>query len=166
MIWVQCIMDASPFNLRKNELRSFCRAAEPLLDFPVLWFDEAQRMAIGEGMGEVIRRNGYTVWSYAICRNHSHLVVRRHRHQSIEIRDALANGARDTLIARHLVDPSHPVWSSRPHSVYLNTPSEVVSRVDYVQKNPEKEGLPPQHWDFVKAYDGWPGKKWGVRDSL
>jgi hypothetical protein len=31
----------------------------------------------------------------------------------------------------------------------------VVDRIDYVEQNPEKEGLPPQHYDFVKEYDGW-----------
>jgi len=31
--------------------------------------------------------------------------------------------------------------------------------VRYIETNPAKEGLAPQHWPFVKPYDGWPFSK-------
>ena len=43
------------------------------------------------------------------------------------------------------------MWSSRPYKVFLYKPEEVVGRIDYVNDNPVKEGLPRQNWDFVKA---------------
>ncbi|HET6249912.1 MAG TPA: hypothetical protein VFE47_19640 [Tepidisphaeraceae bacterium] len=139
-----------------QQIRAFFREAEPLLDFPVLWFSAGQREAIARGIEIAVAKNCYTVFAFAICGNHSHAIVRRHRHTDIQIRDALANSARQSLIESGLlVDPTRPVWSSRPYAVYLNRPEEVVSRINYVVGNPEKEGLPRQTCDFVKPYDGW-----------
>ena len=70
--------------------------------------------------------------------------------------DHFARAARDAVRAIPGIDPEHPVWSQRPYVVFLNTPDEVVGRVDYIRKNPMKEGLPEQHWPFVQPYDGWP----------
>jgi REP element-mobilizing transposase RayT len=146
----------------RKELRDFYREAEPLLNFPVLWFTEAQRNAIGAGIGYVVRENNYTVWACAVCRNHVHLLVRRHRDMDTIIRDKIANGGRAALLQASDIDSAHPIWSSRPYAVFLNSPAEVVSRVDYIWENPLKEGLPEQRWDFVKPYDGWPGKRWNL----
>jgi|SRR6185437_173353 len=146
----------------RKELRNFYREAEPLLDFPVLWLDEAQRIAIGAGIGHVVRENNYTVWACAVCRNHMHILVRRHRDMDTVIRDKIANGGRAALLQASNIDAAHPVWSSRPYAVFLNSPAEVVSRVDYIWENPLKEGLAEQHWDFVTPYDGWPGNRWNL----
>jgi hypothetical protein len=40
--------------------------------------------------------------------------------------------------------------------VFLKTPDEVRSRIQYVERNPEKEGLPSQHFPFVHPYNNWP----------
>lgn len=78
------------------------------------------------------------------------------------IRDKIANGGRAALLQASNIDAAHPVWSSRPYAVFLNSPAEVVSRVDYIWENPLKEGLAEQHWDFVTPYDGWPGNRWNL----
>lgn len=143
----------------KQEVRSFFRKAEPLLDFPVLWCNEQQRNVIAHGVANTIRDNNYTFYACAVCRNHLHFVVRRHRQRDLQIRDAIANGSRDALVEENLVDPTHPVWSSRPYAVYLSTVSDVYSRVGYVEDNPPNEGLERQHWDFVQQYDGWTATK-------
>jgi hypothetical protein len=43
--------------------------------------------------------------------------------------------------------------------VFLNTPAEVRSRIAYVERNPVKDGLPPQKWPFVVEYNNWPFHK-------
>jgi hypothetical protein len=134
----------------REELRAFYRKAEPLLEFEPVWFDDAMRQVIGEAFGRVIRATGYTAWACAVCSNHGHVVVRTHRDRSEVIWQALADASRDALRASGLVDPRHPVWSHRPYKVFLRTGREVYGRVDYVVKNPEKEGLPRQTWDFVQ----------------
>jgi hypothetical protein len=70
--------------------------------------------------------------------------------------DAFANDSRAAVLALGEHDPAHPLWSSRPYRVILQSPDAVRGRIDYVRKNPTKEGLPVQHWPFVSPYDGWP----------
>lgn len=140
----------------RDELRRFFREANEELDHQPLWFNEPQRNAIGNAFGELILRVGYTVWACAVCSNHAHILVRTHRNHAMTIRDAFANASREALLASNLVADVHPVWSSRPYWVLLETPDEVRGRIDYIRKNPLKEGLPLQHWDFVRPYDGWP----------
>ncbi len=53
----------------------------------------------------------------------------------------------------------HPVWFSRPYKVFLKTPDEVRGRIQYVELNPEKEGLSRQQYAFVQQYNNWPFHK-------
>ncbi len=54
------------------------------------------------------------------------------------------------------IPATHPVWSERPYKVFLYTPDDVRRVIAYIEANPAKEGLAPQHWPFVTPYDGWP----------
>lgn len=78
------------------------------------------------------------------------------------MRAAFVNASRLAVLSLGTIDPKHPVWSSRPYKVFLDTPEAIVAEVDYIWKNPEKEGLPEQHWQFVQPYDGWPFHKRGA----
>jgi hypothetical protein len=33
--------------------------------------------------------------------------------------------------------------------VFKYTPAQVRDCIEYIEDNPQKEGLPAQHWDFV-----------------
>jgi hypothetical protein len=140
----------------RDELRAFHREAAGHLAFSTFWFDVEIRSAIGAGFGETVYRKGYTCWACAVCSNHAHLLVRTHRDDAVTMWDAFANDSRAAVIALRQHDPAHPLWSSRPYRVFLQTPDAVRGRVDYVRKNPLKEGLPAQLWPFVLPYDGWP----------
>src|SRR3972149_2995973 len=61
----------------RDDLRAFYRQAEPLLDFPRFWIDDAKRQAIGREVAEVIAERKYTVWACAILSNPAHPVIRR-----------------------------------------------------------------------------------------
>jgi hypothetical protein len=61
----------------------------------------------------------------------------------------LANATRDALREAGLVPNDHPVWSHRPYKVFKYTAPQVCDCVGYIEDNPQKEGLPRQHWDFV-----------------
>lgn len=140
----------------RKELKDFYRRAEPKLEHDVFWIDPAKRQAIADALRQAATFFKYTVWACAICSNHAHLVVRRHRDHGDEIWRVFTNYARDALRNFADVGPVHPVWSDRPYVVFLYYPPQVVGRIDYVRQNPIKEGLPPQHYDFVQRYDGWP----------
>jgi REP element-mobilizing transposase RayT len=139
----------------RDELRAFYREAEELLEHPTVWFSAAMRDALATAFGEVVRSRGYTCWACAICSNHGHLCIRVHRDDAVAIWDAFANAGRLALVQFPEFGAGHPVWSSRPYKVFLNSASDVDGRVDYIRKNPMKEGLPEQHHRFVVRFDGW-----------
>lgn len=62
----------------------------------------------------------------------------------------LALAAQLALRGNGLVPADHPVWSHRPYKVFLYSEQDVIGRIDYVNENPVKEGLPRQHWSFVR----------------
>ncbi len=143
----------------REELREFYKEANPLLNFPKFWLDDAKRHAIGEAFAEVVAKEGYTVWACAILSNHTHMVIRRHRDDALVMWHRFAEASRLRLREEASLAPEHPVWASRPYKVFLRTPHEVRTRVRYVELNPEKERLPRQQFDFVQAYNNWPFHK-------
>jgi hypothetical protein len=84
------------------------------------------------------------------------MVIRIHRDDALAMWHAIAEAVRLELRQFSDVGAEHPVWAARPYKVFLRTPDEVRGRVDYVDGNPMKEGLPPQHFDFVQSYNNWP----------
>ena len=44
----------------------------------------------------------------------------------------------------------HTPWVEGCWKVFLNSPRAIERAVDYVEKNPMKEGKPRQHWSFVR----------------
>ena len=71
----------------------------------------------------------------------------------------LAEGTAARILTFASVPDGHPVWSARPYKVFLYSPADVRRIIDYIERNPVKEGLPPQQWPFVTPYDGWPRKR-------
>lgn len=142
----------------RDELRAFHQHHQELLNFPVFWIDHAKRSEIAAAIEDVILAQGYTCYACGICGNHMHLVIRKHKHDPLTIWNNLAQGVRERLRIRfpEEISAHHPVISARPYKVYLFTPAEVWQRIDYASENPQREGLPRQHWAFVTAYDDWP----------
>jgi REP element-mobilizing transposase RayT len=146
----------------REELREFYKQADLLLDFSKFWINDAKRQAIRDAFADVIANRNYTVWACAILSNHAHLVIRRHRDDALTMWKAFADEAAIRL--REFVDVGmdHPVWATRPYKVFLRTPDEVRGRIQYVEVNPAKEGLPAQRYAFVQAYNNWPFHKTSV----
>ena len=143
----------------RKELRAFYKQAEPLLNFPRFWIEEAKRQAIGNAFAKVVVDRKYTVWACAILSNHAHMVIRRHRDDALAMWQAFAEASRFALRDFADVGADHPVGSARPFKVFLRTVGEVRGRIQYVEGNPEKEGLPRQQYHFVQSYNNWPFHK-------
>ncbi|OHB66909.1 MAG: hypothetical protein A2V70_08715 [Planctomycetes bacterium RBG_13_63_9] len=45
-----------------------------------------------------------------------------------------------------------PVWAKGCWKVFLDAPNDVVRAIQYVNRNPEKEGKPRQRWSFVTPF--------------
>ena len=127
-----------------------------MLKFEKLWFREREREVIRDAFAEVISDFKYTVYACAICSNHAHLVVRRHKDDATLIWDTFADASADRMRSKDVVVEGHPVWADRPYVVFISDPDRVRACSDYVVENPSKEGLPAQRYDFVVPYDGWP----------
>lgn len=140
----------------REELKRFLRNAEQRLDFPVIWFDDAMRRAIGEGVDAAVRRGGYTCYACSVLRNHLHCVIRRHRDDADVICEKISDATMDALRAFRSDLAEHPVWGRDNCKKFKDTIESMWNAVRYVEGNPEKEGLSAQHWRFVTPYDGWP----------
>jgi REP element-mobilizing transposase RayT len=139
----------------RKEIKDFYREATPLLDFEPFWFDSAKRQALSEAFAQVIAKV-YPVWACAICSNHVHFCIRAHRDSAEQMWARLAGAGMEAMRQFPDIAPDHPVWSAAPWKVFLYTPVEVGDRVGYIERNPVKEGLAPQHWPFVQPYNNWP----------
>ena len=145
----------------RRELKAFHAQHEELLNFPIFWIDDPIREAMAQAISEVIGVQGYTCYACAICGNHVHLLIRTHKHDALTIWNHFAEGIRRRLRLRFRqeISPHHPVISARPYKVFLYNPDQVWDRIDYVERNPLKEKLPPQRWEFVIPYDNFPFHK-------
>jgi hypothetical protein len=140
----------------RAELRAFHEEAAPRLEHAPLWFSANCRKIIAGAFGQVIRRCNYTVWACFVGSNHAHVCVRYHRDKYETIWQNLAAQARSDLIAAGVVGAMHPVWADRPWSTYCYSPDDIVRTVEYIQENAPKEGLPVQHFEFLRPYVGRP----------
>ena len=135
----------------REDVRAFYCDAAPRLEHPTLWFDDRTRALIADALAGVVAQHAYTVYAAAICSNHAHLLVRRHRDDWRMIWNHLADASRSRL--QEALDlpvlpgagpgAEHPVWAARPYAVFKRTPDTVRDCVQYVRDNPEKEGLAP-----------------------
>jgi len=124
--------------------------------FPLVWFDEAKRRAVGAAFAEVVRRKRYTVWACAVLDNHAHLCVRTHRENAEAMRQEFVEESQGQLRLFSDVADNHPIWSNWLRVLSLCTPGAVRRAASQIAESPVKEGLAPQHWPFIQPYEGWP----------
>ena len=145
----------------REELKSFCRQAEPQLDYPLLWFDDRMIRIIAESFRRVIENERYTCWACAILSDHAHLAVRRHRDRQETMIDTLKEESADPLRQLPNIANTHPIWSSRRWHKFLHTSEAVTAVIRYVEKNPIVDTGRVQQYDFVTPYRGeWSGRRW------
>ena len=84
----------------RDELREFQQRAESLLNFSIIWLDDAKRTLVAEVLGGVIGEHGYTCWACAVLSNHAHLVIRVHRDDALTMWNHFAEGVRERLCLR------------------------------------------------------------------
>jgi REP element-mobilizing transposase RayT len=143
----------------RSKVREFYAEAESRLQFPVLRFDALQRSEIGDSFAEIIRKHQYTCHACAIMPDHVHLVIRKHNHSAELMIESFQHESRAWLLDRGMAPEEHPVWTKKGWHVFLNDPPAVWGRIQYVERNPMKEGLTAQQWPFVVVYDNWPFHK-------
>ena len=87
--------------------------------------------------------------------DHVHALIRKHKHHAATMIENLQAASKAALITANRRGPGHPVWGGPGWKVFLYTQDDMRRIERYIQENPGRMGLPDQHWDFVKPYDGW-----------
>ncbi|HVT89736.1 MAG TPA: transposase [Tepidisphaeraceae bacterium] len=139
---------------RKREMRAS-------LKYPAVKFTGQQALCIGNGFAEMVRKSNFKIYACAILPDHVHLVIERHSY-SVEQVTNLLKGAATRKLTSSRLHPMNAVvteseklpspWGVGLWKVFLDSPEDIERSIDYVERNPLKEGKPRQHWSFVKPY--------------
>ena len=138
-------------------------AAKHALKRPAVKFTGIQARAIGIGFGELAAELDLRVWACAILPDHTHLVVGPSAYPAHELIVRFKSRATGRLKAEgvhpfgHLpeVDGRPPkCWQRAGWKVYLFDEPRVRSEIEYVERNPLKEGKKVQRYSFVTGYTG------------
>ena len=140
---------------RGRVIRAFYVKAKDALEFRLLSLGDAEVRVIGDSFAHCVSRNRYTCYACAIMPDHVHVLIRRHRDDAAAMIRNLQTESRLALQKCGL-RAGHPVWGGPGWKVFLHQPDEIRGRIQYIEENPLKMGLPAQKWEFVKEYDGWP----------
>jgi REP element-mobilizing transposase RayT len=128
--------------------------AKLLLKRPPVKFTGIQARAIGRGFATYGATAHLSILACAILPDHVHLVLAQHRLPPKQLTIQLKGAATQSLLQEGI----HPFGNTRRPPkcfargewiVYLDTDDDVHRAIAYVEANPEKEGLPHQHWSFV-----------------
>lgn len=147
---------------RASHNRKLRLKAKESLNFPPVTLTGQQALSAGNGFAEAIHKNGYIVHACCILPTHVHLVIKPHRYRIEQVVNLLKGAAS----ARMLRDGLHPlaqyrnrlgrvpsVWQDECGHEFLYSEQDMRRAIDYVERNPLKEGRPRQHWSFVLPYD-------------
>jgi len=108
-----------------------------------------------------LREGGYVVYAFAILPDHIHLIIARHARPIGQIVAHMKARATQQLLEEGLhpfsdqrrVDGSLPsIWTKRFWKVFVDQEQWVGNAIEYVTRNPEKEGKRKQNWSFVTRW--------------
>lgn len=131
-------------------------AAKAALKRPPVKFTMLQIEAVAAGFGEYARKSGLVIHSCAVLPDHVHLVIAAHRLDPHQLVIQLKGAATTALCDRgiHPFGKQAKAFARGEWVVFLDTFDDVHRAIRYVELNPEKEGLPRQHWPFVTPFIG------------
>ncbi len=144
-----------PRSVPRRELQQFLDRARSVLHWPVVHLSEGEINGAGRALGEVARTIQLDILACAILSNHVHLVVARHNDTYERIVNRLKGNSSQAVrelrgipVATDRRDRV-PIWTEGYWCRYINSIPQMERAIEYVQKNPVREGLGPQRWEFV-----------------
>jgi len=141
--------------------RALRLTAKQSLKRPAVKFNGTQARAVGRGFADYAEQSELAILACAILPDHVHLVLSRHRLLVEKLVIQLKGAATRRLVSegmhpfQRLTEPGGrppPCFARGQWKVYLDENEDVSRAIRYVDQNPVKEGLPPQHWSFVTPY--------------
>jgi REP element-mobilizing transposase RayT len=126
-----------------------------LLKFPAVQLTGVQARAVAHGFRQASEEGPNVLHACSILPEHVHLVIARHDRTINRIVGHLKARATQQLHDEQLwLDPAHPVWAKGCWKVFLDNPEAMRRAIEYVERNPLKEGKQRQSWRFVVPYQG------------
>jgi REP element-mobilizing transposase RayT len=131
-------------------------AAKAALKRPAVQFTMPQIEAVAAGFAAYARKSGLIIHACAVLPDHVHLVTACHALDPHKLVIQLKGAATTELTNRQI----HPfageakAFARGEWVVFLDTPNDVHRAIQYVELNPEKEGLPRQYWPFIVPFTG------------
>ncbi len=144
--------------LRPQQIQRRKAAQASLRSQPVV-LSGRQARAMGMAFSAVCAVKHYRVHACAIMPQHVHLFVGR---TATDIRTVIGDFKRFATMElyRQNIHPAQlgtpqctTIWARGCWCVYLHA-DDVQRVIGYINKNPQRDGLPPQHWNCVTP---WPG---------
>lgn len=115
--------------------------------------DGIEARAVAAAMGAYALKSRWPIWAFAILPQHLHIVAGPCAGQVESRVNQLKGAATRELGSQGLGAHRGRNFARGFWKVFLNTPADVKRAVDYVQRNPLREGKPMQRWSFVQAYE-------------
>ena len=140
---------------RRREVKKF-------LKHPPVILTGEQALSVANGFARLSRSSGYAIYACAILPEHIHLVIGRHDYDVEQIIRRLKQGAglqlkQDglhpfaALAGRRGAVPS--AFGEGMWKCFIDNERYLRAAIEYVEKNPIKEGKKKQHWKFVTALE-------------
>ncbi len=112
---------------------------------PPVLLNGVQALAVAKGFATI----EHPIHACAIMPEHVHLVLGRSMLPAKKIADRLKAAAEERLRDENIFPDGETIWARGCWQVFLSTPADVHRTIRYVNDNPIKAGLKPQHWSFV-----------------
>jgi REP element-mobilizing transposase RayT len=138
------------------EIHNFYKKAPSVLKHALLTISPDEFEIIAANFAQTVEIRKYTCYACAIMPDHVHMLIRKHRDTAEQMIAHLQDNSRDALRCHGSKPPGHPVWGGPGWNVFQDNPDDIRRTIPYIEKNPSKMKMPPQHWPFVQPYNGWP----------
>lgn len=128
------------------------------LKYPPARFDQPCRESISRGFTLACDEFGFRIYSCAIGFDHVHLIASRDAVRDIENVVAVLKARATSQMKRDCThplsrfDPTPTPWAKGLWSVFINDEHQLRNAIEYVERHPQKEGLPVQNWNFVHRH--------------
>ena len=145
------------------------REARQALMYPPVTLSVEQLLGVASGFQRFIVKSNLAVWSCSILAEHVHFVIGRHRYKMEYAANLLKGEATRRLVEVGLHPMEHyrnnegrlpSMWGEKQWIVYLDTEESIENAIGYVNDNPAREGMEPQHWPFIVPFTGLPEGGW------
>jgi REP element-mobilizing transposase RayT len=135
--------------------------AKQLLKYPAVQMAGIQARQAVRGVAEAVDDHGYRIHALAVMPDHVHIVMAWHRRHI----DDIARHIKARMTRRMSEADCHPLaeftkagrtpspWARNYWCPYIRDVRQMLTAIEYVERNPVKAGYKAQRWAVIVPYD-------------